>query len=488
MAFRLPVAPSKYSKQNEDEARRLIQGAVTNIQARLQVLEATPASSPSPTPPTAGFTSVETNLSIAFTDTSTPGSAGTIDTWLWNFGDGQTSTSQNPTHVYATAGDYTVTLTVTDTDEETDDFQAIVSPSAPLATSFLRVGMFRLGTDQPDIGAGPSTANEGLAPGAPKYRAAQYVPTPSRLAADIALAETHDVILVLNLVGSKNAYASGGIYNAALYESRTRRFTSTDVGGQMTPADAAVLAAAIAAKKVLIYLVDEPYHDFFNDTLSPTETNQMGLLVKSIWPGALTIVRADGEWLNGNSWGGGATPPAGTGWSGVDYGWTMYLYTQHVVDGLTMAQHFAAEKALLLNANLGMIPSINWLNGGNYNDSQGVAACWDVLDDGVSSGYLKGTNEGGTVGGPTPSMTYVPCGTRNTADRWFVTSPAFLAKFFEVVTTDQDAPLAYIWQHTATQNEEFNALQRQARFVAAFDSGINVAATRPVWTGWRDPK
>ena len=35
-------------------------------------------------------------------------------TWLWEFGDGSTSTEQNPTHIYTTAGEYPVTLTVTD--------------------------------------------------------------------------------------------------------------------------------------------------------------------------------------------------------------------------------------------------------------------------------------------------------------------------------------------------------------------------------------
>ncbi len=32
--------------------------------------------------------------------------------WLWDFGDGTTSTEQNPTHAYAAAGEFTVTLTV----------------------------------------------------------------------------------------------------------------------------------------------------------------------------------------------------------------------------------------------------------------------------------------------------------------------------------------------------------------------------------------
>ena len=42
-----------------------------------------------------------------FTDTS----LNSPTSWAWNFGDGYTSTSQNPSHIYATAGTYSVTLT-----------------------------------------------------------------------------------------------------------------------------------------------------------------------------------------------------------------------------------------------------------------------------------------------------------------------------------------------------------------------------------------
>lgn len=52
-------------------------------------------------------------LTVVFSDKSTPGLTP-IAAWRWNFGDGQTSTDQNPTHVYANQGDYTVRLTVTD--------------------------------------------------------------------------------------------------------------------------------------------------------------------------------------------------------------------------------------------------------------------------------------------------------------------------------------------------------------------------------------
>ncbi len=48
-------------------------------------------------------------LNVKFTDTST----GTPTKWKWDFGDGTTSTKQNPTHKYSKAGKYTVTLKVT---------------------------------------------------------------------------------------------------------------------------------------------------------------------------------------------------------------------------------------------------------------------------------------------------------------------------------------------------------------------------------------
>lgn len=64
-------------------------------------------------PPIASFTYVDTGLSVAFTDTSTD-VEGSIAAWFWDFGDGDTSTSQNPVHVFDAEGSYTVTLTVSD--------------------------------------------------------------------------------------------------------------------------------------------------------------------------------------------------------------------------------------------------------------------------------------------------------------------------------------------------------------------------------------
>lgn len=64
----------------------------------------------------ASFTDVpdpsSTGQSVTFTDTS----AGSPTTWNWTFGDiggSNTSTSQNPTHTYLTAGNYTVLFNIT---------------------------------------------------------------------------------------------------------------------------------------------------------------------------------------------------------------------------------------------------------------------------------------------------------------------------------------------------------------------------------------
>ncbi|MEM8528730.1 MAG: FG-GAP-like repeat-containing protein [Bacteroidota bacterium] len=65
---------------------------------------------------------------------------GVVEEWRWDFGDGNTSTEQNPTHRYAQKGDYTVILTISNGCEERslrpqritiheDDLDIILSPN-----------------------------------------------------------------------------------------------------------------------------------------------------------------------------------------------------------------------------------------------------------------------------------------------------------------------------------------------------------------------
>jgi len=85
--------------------------AVTATVSPVQTVT-TPAGPAAPQPPKAGF-SADTQagqlpMTVRFYDTS----SGVPTSWVWNFGDGGTSTEQNPSHTYTTAGSYPVSLTV----------------------------------------------------------------------------------------------------------------------------------------------------------------------------------------------------------------------------------------------------------------------------------------------------------------------------------------------------------------------------------------
>ena len=58
--------------------------------------------------PSVNFTTEVSGLTVTFTNTTTGATS-----YLWDFGDGATSTAQNPVHTYATDGIYTVQLTGT---------------------------------------------------------------------------------------------------------------------------------------------------------------------------------------------------------------------------------------------------------------------------------------------------------------------------------------------------------------------------------------
>src|SRR5262249_46693943 len=61
--------------------------------------------------PVADFSGTPTSgaapLDVAFTDLST----GTVTGWSWDFGDGGSSSLQNPSHTYTSGGKFTVSLT-----------------------------------------------------------------------------------------------------------------------------------------------------------------------------------------------------------------------------------------------------------------------------------------------------------------------------------------------------------------------------------------
>ncbi|TPH15591.1 PKD domain-containing protein [Litorilituus lipolyticus] len=70
------------------------------------------------------------NTTVTFSSAGTVDTDGSIASYSWSFGDGNTSTLANPSHVYSAADEYTVTLTVTDNDNAstTSSTTAVIAP------------------------------------------------------------------------------------------------------------------------------------------------------------------------------------------------------------------------------------------------------------------------------------------------------------------------------------------------------------------------
>lgn len=60
------------------------------------------------------FSYTTSGLSVDFTDRTVNPGGPAVSTWNWNFGDGNSSTSQNPSHTYASPGIYGVILVAGD--------------------------------------------------------------------------------------------------------------------------------------------------------------------------------------------------------------------------------------------------------------------------------------------------------------------------------------------------------------------------------------
>ncbi len=89
-----------------------------------------------PTPPVADFdfSIDETGLIVTFTNTSTDAIS-----YEWNFGDGESSSAEAPTHTYADFGSYEVTLTATGeggSDESTQTVELLAMEPASIDGNF----------------------------------------------------------------------------------------------------------------------------------------------------------------------------------------------------------------------------------------------------------------------------------------------------------------------------------------------------------------
>ena len=112
-------------------------------------------------PPVAVFTANVTEgnapLAVRFINQS----AGNVTAWLWDFGDGTTSTEQSPTHLYTAAGAYTVSLNASNAYGYNISTPTTITVLEPLVANFTAsttTGPAPLVVQFSDVSAGNPTA------------------------------------------------------------------------------------------------------------------------------------------------------------------------------------------------------------------------------------------------------------------------------------------------------------------------------------------
>ncbi len=165
-------------------------------------------------------------LTVNFTGSATGGT--TPYTYSWNFGDGQTSSAQNPSHTYSSAGTYNAVLTVRDSrsvaDTESVNITVTAAPSQLVASA----------SASPMSGQAPLTVNfTGSATGGT---------TPYTYSWNFGDGQTSSA------QNPSHTYSSAGTYNAVLTVRDSRSVTDTEsVNITVTAAPSQLVASASAS-------------------------------------------------------------------------------------------------------------------------------------------------------------------------------------------------------------------------------------------------
>jgi len=105
--------------------------------------------------PTAGFTAAVTGRTISLTNTTT-----LADSYLWEFGDGQTSTEKDPVYTYATDGAFNVKLTATNPNGFSTALKFFFISTTDLTAAQLQGSAWSVRLDEKSIFVGPAMGSD----------------------------------------------------------------------------------------------------------------------------------------------------------------------------------------------------------------------------------------------------------------------------------------------------------------------------------------
>ena len=169
------------------------------------------------------------------------------------------------------------------------------------------------------------------------------VPSPSMLLTELATARSRSARLVVKLVGGSDSWVknSDGTFSFTKWKSMVDRFKAINFSSYIT--DGTVLAHM---------LIDEPNRasKWGGKIISQATLEQMAKYSKQIWPSMPTVSRVVPSWLAASS----------VTYTYLDAGWTQY--TSRKGDA---AKWLASEVAAAKTKGLGVVVSMNVLDGGN---------------------------------------------------------------------------------------------------------------------------
>jgi len=177
----------------------------------------------------------------------------------------------------------------------------------------------------------------------PLHTGALRVPSPSMLLTELSTARARGARLVVKLVGGSDSWVknSDGTFSLTKWKSMVDRFKGVNFSSYIS--DGTVLAHM---------LIDEPNRaSKWGGKIIPQATLEaMAKYSKQLWPGIPTVTRVVPSWL-------AASPVT---YTYLDAGWTQY--TSRKGDA---AKWLATEVAAARTKGLGVVVSMNVLDGGN---------------------------------------------------------------------------------------------------------------------------
>jgi hypothetical protein len=177
----------------------------------------------------------------------------------------------------------------------------------------------------------------------PVYTGTLRVPGPTSLLAELSMARSRNARFILKLVGGSDNWVknSDGSFSFTKWKAMVDRFKAINISSYI--ADGTILGH---------YLIDEPNRAAkWGGKIIPHATLEaMAKYSKQLWPGIPTMVRVVPSWL--------ATAPIT--YTYLDAAWTQYT----AVKG-DAAKWLASEVASAKSKGLGLVVSMNVIDGGN---------------------------------------------------------------------------------------------------------------------------